>query len=61
MRDDYKIKNPTVKLEVQVEKEVQETLVQMEKHSKHTVSELVNTAIKNFIARHKDFTPPSHG
>jgi hypothetical protein len=57
MRDDYKIKGPTVKMEVQVEKEVQETLTKMEKFSKHSISELVNVALKNFIARHKDFTP----
>jgi hypothetical protein len=57
MRDDYKIKGPTVKVEIQIEKEVQETLAQMEKFSKHTISELVNVALKNFIARHKDFKP----
>lgn len=61
MRDDYKMKGPLGKLEVQVEKEVIETLVKMEKHTHITVGELVNTALKRFISHHKDYLPPRSG
>ena len=58
MRDDYKIKAQTVKMDVEVEKEVAEKLKAMEIYSKFTVSELTNTALKRFISAHKDFLPP---
>lgn len=58
MRDDYKIKSQTAKLEVEVEKEVAELILEMEKHTKLTRSELANTALKRFISAHKDFLPP---
>jgi post-segregation antitoxin (ccd killing protein) len=61
MRDDYKITKATAPLQITIEKEVVETLQQMEKHTKLTVSELANTALKRFIASHKDFLPPSKG
>jgi hypothetical protein len=61
MRDDYKITKATASLQLTIEKEVVETLQQMEKHTKLTLSELANTAIKRFIASHKDFLPPSKG
>jgi len=57
MRDDYKMVGPTVKIEVEVEKEVAEKLAAMEKHAKLTKSELTNTALKRFITAHKDFLP----
>jgi len=60
MKDDYKIKNETMALNVKVEKEVKMILEAMEKHSKNTVDELVNTALKRFIAQHKDFLPPNY-
>jgi len=59
MRDDYQLKGPKVKLEIEVEAGVAEALSQMEKFSKHTRSELTNTALKRFIAAHKDFLPPA--
>lgn len=58
MRDDYKIKGQTAKLELEVEKEIVEKLLEMEKHSKITRSELANTALKRFISHHSDFLPP---
>jgi hypothetical protein len=57
MRDDYKMVGQTAKVEIEVEKEVAEKLAAMEKHSKLTKSELTNTALKRFIAAHKDFLP----
>ena len=57
MRDQYKITEKTVKFEIEVEKEVVETLKAMEGYSKHTVSELANTALRRFISAHKDFLP----
>lgn len=57
MRDDYKIKAATAKLEVDVEKTVIEKLAEMEKYTKLSVSELANTALKRFISHHKDFLP----
>jgi hypothetical protein len=58
MRDDYQIRAETQAMTVQVEKTVVEKLQQMEKFSKHSVSELANTALKRFISQHKDFLPP---
>jgi hypothetical protein len=60
MRDDYQLKEPKVKLEIEVEASVAEALTAMEKYSKHTRSELTNTALKRFISGHKDFLPPEH-
>ena len=57
MRDDYKLKGQTTKIAVEVEKEVAEKLAQMEAFSKHTLSELTNTALKRFITAHNDFMP----
>jgi metal-responsive CopG/Arc/MetJ family transcriptional regulator len=59
MREDYKLHGSTIKIEVEVEKEVAEKLTKMESHSKLTRSELTNTALKRFISAHKDFLPPS--
>lgn len=57
MRSDYKIEGDTVRIEIQVEKVVAEALERMEKFSKHSKSELTNTALKRFISQHKDFLP----
>ena len=57
MRDDYKLKGATAKIEVDVEKDVAEKLAAMEKHSKISRSELTNTALKRFISHHMDFFP----
>jgi hypothetical protein len=58
MREDYKIKTATAKLEVQVEKEIAERILAMEQYTKIPASELANTALKRFISSHKDFLPP---
>ncbi len=58
MRDDYKLQGSVSKIEVEVEKDVAEKLLSMEKYSKFTRSELTNTALKRFIHSHKDFLPP---
>jgi hypothetical protein len=57
MREDYKMKGPTTKIQVEVETYVAEKLIAMEKHTKHTQSEITNTALKRFISAHKDFLP----
>jgi hypothetical protein len=57
MRDDYKLKGNLLKLEVEVEKETAEKILEMEKHTKLTRSELANTALKRFISAHNDFLP----
>jgi hypothetical protein len=58
MRDDYKLKGTLKKLQVEIEQQVGDVLTAMEKHSKFSVSELTNTALKRFISAHKDFLPP---
>jgi hypothetical protein len=59
MREDYKIKGATVKVELEVEKEVAEKIAMMEGFTKLSKSELTNTALKRFIVSHKDFLPPA--
>jgi len=46
-------------MEVELEQSVVDALVKMEGYSKFTRSELANTALKRFIATHKDFMPPA--
>lgn len=58
MRDDYKMQGAKTKIELEIEQEVAQTLLAMEKHTKLTKSELTNTALKRFICQHKDFLPP---
>jgi len=57
MRDDYKISGETRGLDLVIEKSVAEILEAMAKHTKHSPSELANTALKRFISQHKDFLP----
>lgn len=59
MLDEYKIKGQKIKLEVEVESDVAEKLARMESHTQLTRSEIANTALKRFIAAHKDFLPHS--
>lgn len=58
MREDYSISGKTTRIQIEVEKEVAEKLLAMEKHTKLSQSELANTALKRFISSHKDFLPP---
>jgi hypothetical protein len=57
MRDDYQILKPTGTINLQIENEVIEALKAMETQTKFTLSELANTALRRFIASHKDFMP----
>jgi hypothetical protein len=57
MKDDYPLKGPTVKLSVELETEVAETIKKMSDFKKIGVSEMINTAVKRFIATHSDFIP----
>ena len=59
MREDYKLKGATVRMEIEVEKDVAERIKAMEKHVGLSVSELSNTALKRFITHHSDFMPTS--
>jgi hypothetical protein len=58
MREDYKMKGSTAKLQLEVEKDVAEKLAAMEKYKGISVSEIANTALKRFITQHTDFLPP---
>jgi hypothetical protein len=57
MREDYKLQGTLLKLDVEIEKEVAEKILQMESFTKLTRAELINTALKRFIAQHSDFLP----
>ncbi len=57
MRDDFKFKETTKKVELELEATVAEQLAKMEAYSKIKAGELANTAIKRFISQHKDFLP----
>jgi hypothetical protein len=60
MKNEYRINGNTQKLEVQVETEVLLTLQSMASHTQLSASELANTALKRFIASHKDFLPHNY-
>lgn len=57
MKEDYPLKGTPVQINLQLEKEVAETLKKMSEHTKYSESELANTAIKRFITVHSDFVP----
>ena len=57
MLDDYKLKGKIIRIEVEIEEEVAEKLIRMEKHTNLSKAEIVNTALKRFISSHKDFLP----
>ena len=57
MKEDYVLKGPSVQVTLTLEKEVAETIKQMTEYTKFGESELINTAIKRFIAVHSDFLP----
>ncbi|MBI3557352.1 MAG: hypothetical protein HY074_13895 [Deltaproteobacteria bacterium] len=52
---------PTVKVELDLEREVADQLFQMEKYTKISKSEIVTTALLRFISAHKDYFPDSRG
>ena len=57
MKDDYRLKGESEPVTINLEVEVAETLKKMSAYSKLTESEIVNTAVKRFIAVHSDFQP----
>jgi len=57
MKEDYQLKGETSSITVKLETEVAETLKKMSAYSKFSESEIVNTAVKRFIAVHSDFQP----
>ena len=58
MKEDYPLKGATQEVTFKLEKDVIETLKKMAEFTKHSESEMANTAIKRFIATHSDFKPP---
>lgn len=60
MRDDYKLVGSKKRVDLEVESEVAETLEAMARYSKHSASELANTALKRFMCQHKDFLPDDY-
>lgn len=44
-----------------VEASVSKTIELMARHTGYCKDEMVNTALKRFIATHKDYLPPEHG
>ena len=57
MKEDYKITAETKSLTVNIEAELVETLKKMSVYSKFSEAEIVNTAVKRFVAVHSDFLP----
>ena len=57
MKSDYPLKGDTEKVMIELEKSVVEIIKEMENYTKHSFSELTNTAVKRFIGSHKDFLP----
>ena len=58
MKEDYPLKNETISMTLKLEKDVADTLKKMSEYVKLSESEMVNTAVKRFIATHSDFLPP---
>jgi hypothetical protein len=57
MKEDYVLKGTTAQVTLTLEKEVAETIKKMAEFTKFGESEIVNTAVKRFIAVHSDFLP----
>ncbi len=57
MKEDYVLKGTPTTLQIQLEKEVAETLKQMVEFTRFGESEIINVAVKRFIALHSDFLP----
>jgi hypothetical protein len=57
MKEDYPFKGETKQVTVTIEVEVAETIKKMAEFTKLGESEMINTAVKRFIATHSDFLP----
>ena len=60
MRDEYELRGETESLTTEIEIPVMEDIRAICEYSKHSMPEIVNMALKRFIAGHKDFFPPGH-
>lgn len=59
MKTDYPLFGRIVKLEIEIEEDTSNKLSAMASFTGFSKSELTNTALKRFIATHKDFLPDS--
>jgi len=57
MKEDYPLNGQTKSVTVTLEVEVAETLKKMSEYTKISESEMINTAVKRFIATHSDYLP----
>jgi hypothetical protein len=57
MKDDYPLQGPTVEMKIVLEKDVAESLKKMSEYKKIGEAEMINTAVKRFIATHSDYFP----
>ena len=60
MKDQYLLNGPTEEIKVVIERDVADKLKTMAEYTKMKPGEIVNTAIRRFIANHKDFFPVSN-
>ena len=57
MKEDYPLKGQTKSVTVNLEQDVAEILKKMSEFTKISESEMINTAVKRFIATHSDYLP----
>lgn len=57
MKNDYPLKGETKSVTITLEVEVAETIKIMADNTKISESEMINTAVKRFIATHSDYLP----
>lgn len=60
-KGESKPKVTTVRVELELEKQVADQLQQMEDHTKMSKGELATIALKRFISQHKDYFPEGLG
>jgi hypothetical protein len=59
MLDEYKLNGKTVKVEAELEADIADKLSLMSQYMGFGASEIINTALKRFVAVHSDFMPPA--
>lgn len=57
MKNDYPLKGETKSVTITLEVEVAEIIKIMADNTKISESEMINTAVKRFIATHSDYLP----
>ncbi|RYZ70820.1 MAG: hypothetical protein EOP09_05545 [Proteobacteria bacterium] len=60
MKQDYPLKGTVETVTIQLEAHVVQIIKAMEQETKHSFSEITNTAVKRYISSHKDFLPPGY-